>query len=171
MKSLQYDDEGEREAFIFETWPGDYRWCDVFPAAAVASRLHATVRVNRSDRPAHSRHFPGSLPATSRLRPASRWSKMSGLQGLKQFVSRRLSAALEEIFGHVERTITEYEREMNRRHRKLLDEVLTPEVKQGRTGRFCSFCYKHEVIESRGCAKLTFATPYVHSMLAAASSC
>ncbi|XP_030266683.1 zinc finger and SCAN domain-containing protein 2-like [Sparus aurata] len=57
---------------------------------------------------------------------------MSGLQGLKQFVSRRLSAALEEIFGHVERTITEYEREMDRRHRKLLDEILTPEVKQRR---------------------------------------
>lgn len=96
---------------------------------------------------------------------------MSGLQGLKQFVSRRLSAALEEIFGHVERTITEYEREMDRRHRKLLNEVLTPEVKQRRAGRFCSFCYKHELIESRCCAKLTLAKLSVHSLLAAVSSC
>lgn len=145
--------------------------CDVFPPTAAASRLHTAVTVKRSDRSAHSRHFPGSLPALSRLCPGSRWSKMSGLQGLKQFVSRRLSAALEEIFGHVERTITEYEREMDRRHRKLLDEILTPEVKQRRAGRFCSFCYKHELIESRGCAKLTLATLSVHSPLAAASSC
>ncbi|KAM9838666.1 uncharacterized protein ACBR49_017364 [Aulostomus maculatus] len=54
---------------------------------------------------------------------------MSRLQSLKLFVNQRLNAAVEEIFGHFERTITEYEEEMERRHRKLLDVVLTPEIK------------------------------------------
>ncbi|XP_038580299.1 zinc finger protein 771-like [Micropterus salmoides] len=46
---------------------------------------------------------------------------MSGLQSLKVFVQQRLAAAVEEIFGHFERTITEYEEELGRRHRNLLD--------------------------------------------------
>eukprot|EP00064_Thunnus_orientalis_P020937 superscaffoldBa00006060_g21089 len=46
-----------------------------------------------------------------------------GPGGLKVFVQQRLTAAVEEIFGHFEKTITEYEEEMNRRHRRLLDEV------------------------------------------------
>ncbi|KAM9839062.1 uncharacterized protein ACBR49_017727 [Aulostomus maculatus] len=54
---------------------------------------------------------------------------MSRLQSLKLFVNQRLNAAVEEIFGHFERTITEYEEELERRHRKLLDVVLTPEIK------------------------------------------
>ncbi|XP_070778316.1 zinc finger protein 250-like [Enoplosus armatus] len=55
--------------------------------------------------------------------------KMSRLQGLKVFINQRLTAAVDEIFGHVERTITEYEEELDRRHRKLLDVVLKPEIK------------------------------------------
>lgn len=59
---------------------------------------------------------------------------MSRLQTLKVFVSQRLAAAVDEIFGHFEKTISEYEEEMDRRHRKLLDVVLTPEVKLRRAG-------------------------------------
>lgn len=54
---------------------------------------------------------------------------MSRLQGLKVFINQRLTAAVEDIFGHFERTITEYEEEMDRRHRKLLDVALTPDIK------------------------------------------
>ncbi|XP_028453926.1 gastrula zinc finger protein XlCGF7.1-like [Perca flavescens] len=46
---------------------------------------------------------------------------MSRLQTLKVFVNLRLAAALEDIFGHLERTISEYEAEMDRRHHKLLE--------------------------------------------------
>ncbi|XP_029284259.1 uncharacterized protein LOC115006269 isoform X2 [Cottoperca gobio] len=53
---------------------------------------------------------------------------MSGLQSLKLFINQRLTAAVEDIFGHFERTITEYEEEMDRRHRKLLAVGLTPEI-------------------------------------------
>ncbi|KAL7381838.1 hypothetical protein ABVT39_012141 [Epinephelus coioides] len=48
---------------------------------------------------------------------------MSRLQGLKTFINQRLTAAVEDIFGHLERTITEYEEDMDRRHRKLLDKI------------------------------------------------
>ncbi|XP_076610720.1 uncharacterized protein LOC143335305 [Chaetodon auriga] len=54
---------------------------------------------------------------------------MSRLHSLKVFVNQRLTAAVDEIFRHFERTITEYEEEIERRHRKLLDVALTPEVK------------------------------------------
>ncbi|XP_039978106.1 zinc finger protein 500-like [Xiphias gladius] len=53
---------------------------------------------------------------------------MSRLQGLRVFVSQRLSAAVEEIFGHLEKTITECEEEMDRRQR-LLDSAFRPEIK------------------------------------------
>lgn len=41
--------------------------------------------------------------------------KMSRLKGLKVFVRRRLTAAVEDIFGHLERTINEYEEELVQR--------------------------------------------------------
>ncbi|XP_037651754.1 zinc finger protein 629-like [Sebastes umbrosus] len=56
---------------------------------------------------------------------------MSRLQSLKLFISQRLSAAVEEIFGHVERTIEEYEEEMNQRHRELM---IKPHQVNQRTG-------------------------------------
>ncbi|XP_010748342.3 gastrula zinc finger protein XlCGF57.1 [Larimichthys crocea] len=59
---------------------------------------------------------------------------MSRLHSLRLFVGQRLSAAVDEIFGHFERTISEYEQEMDRRHRDLLDEVLPPEAKLRRAG-------------------------------------
>ena len=59
---------------------------------------------------------------------------MCSLQSLKVFVQQRLTAAVEEIFGHFEKTITEYEEEIHRRHRRLLDEVLKPETKLRKAG-------------------------------------
>ncbi|XP_020562614.1 zinc finger protein OZF [Oryzias latipes] len=55
---------------------------------------------------------------------------MSTLRGLKGFISQRLTAAVEDILGHLEKTILEYEEETERRHRDLLDVVLTAEMKQ-----------------------------------------
>ncbi|XP_037651737.1 zinc finger and SCAN domain-containing protein 21-like [Sebastes umbrosus] len=61
--------------------------------------------------------------------------KMSKVQILRAFVNRRLTAAAEEIFGLFERTIAEYEEELefsskeNQRQQKLLDAVLNPEVR------------------------------------------
>lgn len=46
---------------------------------------------------------------------------MSRLDGLKRFVGQRLTAAVDEIFGHFERTISEFEEELRLRHRKLLE--------------------------------------------------
>ncbi|XP_049906917.1 zinc finger and BTB domain-containing protein 40-like [Epinephelus moara] len=53
---------------------------------------------------------------------------MSSLECLREFVNDRLTAALEEIFGVFEKTIVEYEEEINRQ-RRLLDMVWNPEVK------------------------------------------
>ncbi|KAM4538931.1 uncharacterized protein PAE49_019920 [Odontesthes bonariensis] len=57
---------------------------------------------------------------------------MSRIQGLKVFISQRLTAAVDDILGHLERTILEYEEETERRHRDFLDVVLTAEMKQHR---------------------------------------
>ncbi|KAF7652783.1 hypothetical protein LDENG_00092490 [Lucifuga dentata] len=53
---------------------------------------------------------------------------MSRLQSLKVFVNQRLNAAAQEIFGQFERTITEYEEELERQ-RKLLDMIIKPKLK------------------------------------------
>ncbi|XP_033181328.1 zinc finger protein 84-like isoform X2 [Mastacembelus armatus] len=58
---------------------------------------------------------------------------MSRLQSLKLFVSQRLNAAVEEIFGHLEKTISDYEEELDLRHRELLHVGLTPETKRRQT--------------------------------------
>lgn len=55
---------------------------------------------------------------------------MARLQGLKVFISQRLTAAVDDILGHLEKTILEYEEETERRHRDFLDVVLTAEMKQ-----------------------------------------
>lgn len=46
---------------------------------------------------------------------------MSKVQMLKTFVNQRLTAAAEEIFGLFERTIAEYEEEIDRQRRQLQD--------------------------------------------------
>ncbi|XP_029296701.1 zinc finger and SCAN domain-containing protein 12-like [Cottoperca gobio] len=53
---------------------------------------------------------------------------MSSVQYLREFVNERLSAAAEEIFGVFEKTIVEYEEEIDRQ-RRLLDVVWKPEIK------------------------------------------
>ncbi len=58
---------------------------------------------------------------------------MSSVQGLREFVNERLSAATEEILGVFEKTIVVYEEEINRQ-RRLLDIVLKPEIKLHKTG-------------------------------------
>lgn len=45
---------------------------------------------------------------------------MSSVEYLREFVNRRLTAAVEEIFGVFQKTIVEYEEEINRQ-RRLLD--------------------------------------------------
>ncbi|KAG8014387.1 Gastrula zinc finger protein XlCGF57.1 [Nibea albiflora] len=56
---------------------------------------------------------------------------MSRLQAVKVLIQQRLTAAVEEIFGHLERTITECEEEMESRHRQLLDTKLQRAVSPG----------------------------------------
>ncbi|XP_069029437.1 zinc finger protein with KRAB and SCAN domains 1-like [Embiotoca jacksoni] len=52
---------------------------------------------------------------------------MSRLQSLKVFICQRLTATVEEVIGHLETTLTEYEEEMESRHRRLLDAVSAPQ--------------------------------------------
>ncbi|XP_035854955.1 zinc finger protein 37-like isoform X2 [Sander lucioperca] len=53
---------------------------------------------------------------------------MSSVECLREFVTERLTAAAEEIFRVVEKTIVEYEEEIARQ-RRLLDVVWKPEIK------------------------------------------
>ncbi|XP_059203413.1 zinc finger protein ZFP2-like [Centropristis striata] len=53
---------------------------------------------------------------------------MTTIESLRQFVSERLAAAAEEIFGVIEQTVVVYEEEIDRQ-RKLLDIVWKPKVK------------------------------------------
>ncbi|XP_059196090.1 zinc finger protein ZFP2-like [Centropristis striata] len=53
---------------------------------------------------------------------------MSAVECLRQFVSQRLTAAAEEIFGVFEKTVIEYEEEIDRQ-RKLLDILCKPDLK------------------------------------------
>ncbi|XP_040050648.2 uncharacterized protein LOC120830209 [Gasterosteus aculeatus] len=53
---------------------------------------------------------------------------MSSVEGLREFVNERLSAAAEEIFGVFKRSIVEYQEEIDRQ-RGLLDVLLKPKVR------------------------------------------
>ncbi|XP_044233115.1 zinc finger protein 271-like isoform X8 [Thunnus albacares] len=57
---------------------------------------------------------------------------MSSVECLREFINERLTAAAEEIFGVFQKTIVEYEEEINRQ-RRLLDIVWKPEIKLYRT--------------------------------------
>ncbi|XP_008286666.1 myeloid zinc finger 1-like [Stegastes partitus] len=52
---------------------------------------------------------------------------MSRLQSLKLFIHQRLAATVEEVIGHLERTLTEYEDQMECRHCRLLAPVSDPQ--------------------------------------------
>ncbi|KAM4615196.1 uncharacterized protein ACJ7VT_010392 isoform 1-T2 [Polymixia lowei] len=76
---------------------------------------------------------------------------MSTVQLLRALVSERLTAAVEDIFGVLERTIVEYEETVSRskeeisRQRKLLDAILKPEIPLKRADTQQLFVCKEEV--------------------------
>ncbi|XP_042277373.1 zinc finger protein 480-like [Thunnus maccoyii] len=53
---------------------------------------------------------------------------MSSVECLREFINERLTAAAEEIFGVFQKTIVNYEEEINRQ-RRLLDIIWKPEIK------------------------------------------
>ncbi|XP_063325672.1 zinc finger protein ZFP2-like isoform X1 [Pelmatolapia mariae] len=53
------------------------------------------------------------------IRPASAEAAMSSYQYLREFIKERLTAVCEEIFSEVQKTIVQYEEEINRQHRLL----------------------------------------------------
>ena len=52
---------------------------------------------------------------------------MSSVQHLREFISQRLTAAAEEIFTEFEKTIVQYEEEIDRQ-RRLLDITWKPRI-------------------------------------------
>lgn len=58
---------------------------------------------------------------------------MPSVEYLRDFVSERLTAAAEEIFGVFKQTIVEYEEELDRQ-RRLLGDVRKPETRLNTTG-------------------------------------
>ena len=58
---------------------------------------------------------------------------MSSVQSMRRFVCDRLTAAAQEILGAFETKVENYEAEIARQ-RRLLDTILTPELKLHRTG-------------------------------------
>ncbi|XP_063754091.1 zinc finger protein Gfi-1b-like isoform X2 [Eleginops maclovinus] len=68
---------------------------------------------------------------------------MSSVEYLRVFVSERLTAAAEEIFGVFKKTIVEYEEEIARQ-RKLLDVVLRPEIHLRRIELPLQYIYQDE---------------------------
>lgn len=59
---------------------------------------------------------------------------MASIQSMRAFVCDRLTAAAQEILGAFERRIENYEVEIARQ-RRLLDALLSPEIKLHRTGK------------------------------------
>ena len=59
---------------------------------------------------------------------------MSSVESLREFINQRLTAAAEEIFTEVEKTIVQYEEEIDRQ-RRLLEITWRPQIKLQRTGR------------------------------------
>ncbi|XP_026016432.1 zinc finger and SCAN domain-containing protein 12-like isoform X2 [Astatotilapia calliptera] len=53
------------------------------------------------------------------IRPVSVEAAMSSVQYLREFIKERLTAVCEEIFSEVQKTIVQYEEEINRQHRLL----------------------------------------------------
>ncbi|XP_078146650.1 uncharacterized protein LOC139932499 [Centroberyx gerrardi] len=68
---------------------------------------------------------------------------MCSVQQLRASVKQRLTAAVEEIFGLFERTIAEYEEEIDRQ-RRLLEDVLKPEIQINKADGPQLFAVPHE---------------------------
>ncbi|CAI5676919.1 unnamed protein product [Oreochromis niloticus] len=58
---------------------------------------------------------------------------MPSVQYLREFINERLTAAAEQIFLEFEKTIVQYEEEIDRQ-RRLLDITWKPQIKLHRTG-------------------------------------
>ena len=58
---------------------------------------------------------------------------MSSAECLRELIYERLTAAAEEIFRALQKTVVEYEEEISRQ-RRLLDIALKPEIELHRTG-------------------------------------
>lgn len=58
---------------------------------------------------------------------------MSALDLLKEYAEQRLALAVEEIFDFFQKTVTDYEVELDR-YGKLLDSLLLPEIRLRREG-------------------------------------
>lgn len=58
---------------------------------------------------------------------------MPSVECLREFVSERLTAAAEEIFGLIKQTIVQYEEEIDRQ-RRLLDNARKPENESQTSG-------------------------------------
>nr|XP_019955391.1 PREDICTED: zinc finger protein 850-like [Paralichthys olivaceus] len=85
---------------------------------------------------------------------------MASVRCLREFVSERLTSAAEEIFTVFERTVLEYEKEIDRQ-RRLLEIVLKPELKLHRTKLPQQHvCKKKEVlIDQQLCDRETNSSP------------
>ncbi|XP_041849438.1 zinc finger protein OZF-like isoform X4 [Melanotaenia boesemani] len=70
---------------------------------------------------------------------------MSSVQHLREFISERLTAAAEEIFTEFEKTIVQYEEEIDRQ-RRLLDITWNPQIKLIRTDLPQQHVYKDEEV-------------------------
>ncbi|XP_068998341.1 zinc finger protein 721-like [Embiotoca jacksoni] len=74
---------------------------------------------------------------------------MSSLQYLRKFINERLTAAAEEIFRVFEKTIVQYEEEINRQ-RKLLDITWKPEIEANTTDvPQQHVCHEDEVVSDQ----------------------
>ncbi|XP_073321937.1 uncharacterized protein [Pagrus major] len=72
---------------------------------------------------------------------------MSSAESLREFVNQRLTAAAEEIFRVFNKTIVEYEEEIDRQ-RRLLDIILKPEIKLHRIELQQQHVYEEEEVQS-----------------------
>ena len=76
---------------------------------------------------------------------------MSSVQYLREFISERLTAAAEEIFTVFEKTIVQYEEEVDRQ-RRLLETGSKPDMEAHSIGQYrqtvplVSFCFLHSDI-------------------------
>uniref|UniRef100_A0AAQ6ALD9 C2H2-type domain-containing protein n=1 Tax=Amphiprion ocellaris TaxID=80972 RepID=A0AAQ6ALD9_AMPOC len=70
---------------------------------------------------------------------------MSSVQNLRELINQRLTAAAEEIFTEFEKTIVQYEEEIDRQ-RRLLDNIWKPEIKLHTTDRLQHYVQEENVL-------------------------
>ncbi|TNN61727.1 hypothetical protein EYF80_028089 [Liparis tanakae] len=107
-----------------------------------------------------------AAPSERRVSPepcggnVSELGDMSKAQRLRRLVHQRLTAAAQEICGLLEGAMSEYEEELcalkeeNQRNRKLLDAVLSPEVRVQRADVQQLLVVQEVPPEPQGCRRL-----------------